>query len=300
MHGKHNSQTTPKRPLVNFSTVQHTTGSTRSHRTIVMGLNVFSQSFLQWLMAERVLTTSEAIKRFNLCVDNAGGREASKIDDIDGLQHQVDRINSQMEFVEFQIKNMYSPWDDLTYWCLCNTIEDEASRVGTHLSKAEVEVFYAIMDELREFAGEMDLVEAQHVTTQRSIPVAETGRIIQKLSQGQWLKIARHNGGEATVTPGPRAIVELPAVRQWVREIGREMRQNGKAGSHGTVEKGEDEEVQEAEDDDGEVVRRGRKRRGREASSDAMETDEVQVESGRSRRGSQPRAVRRGARRSGR
>lgn len=59
-----------------------------------MGLNVIAQSFLQWMMAEKVLTTAEAIKTYNQCVDRANGREASKIRDEEGLEHQMGKINS--------------------------------------------------------------------------------------------------------------------------------------------------------------------------------------------------------------
>lgn len=188
---------------------------------------------------------------------------------------------------------MYSPWEEKTYWGVCNTIEDEASRVGTHLSKVEVELFFAVVDELREFDGEMDLVEAQNVSTQRHLPVAENGRVIQKLHQLQWLKIIRTQGNKASVILGPRAILELPKLRQWVRHLTQEKRQRERE----QVKSQPDVELEEESDDE---APRGRKRRNSQASPDEVE-DEEQDKVMQSRRSSQPRAVRRGGiRRSGR
>lgn len=76
------------------------------HTAETMGLNVIAQSFLQWMMAEKVLTTTEAIKQYNQCVDNANGREASKLRDSDGLEHQVGKINSyvsQSVYIPFSL-----------------------------------------------------------------------------------------------------------------------------------------------------------------------------------------------------
>lgn len=191
---------------------------------------------------------------------------------------------------------MYSPWEKKTYWGVCNTIEDEASRVGTHLSKAEVELFFAIVDELREFDGEMDLVEAQNVSTQRHMPVAENGRVIQKLNQLQWLKIIRSQGNKASLILGPRAILELPKLRQWVRQVAQEKRQKERE----QVKSQPDVELEE--ESDGEAPK-GRKRRSSQALPDEMEDEEQDQEQDedevmQSRRGSQPRAVRRGGTRS--
>lgn len=45
-------------------------------------------------MAEKVLTTAEAVKRFNRCVEDANGREAAKLRNREGLAHRVTKINS--------------------------------------------------------------------------------------------------------------------------------------------------------------------------------------------------------------
>lgn len=203
---------------------------------------------------------------------------------------------SQLEFAELQIKNMYSPWDDETYWGLCNTIGDEASRLGTHLDKAEVGVCFNILKELQDLeGGEMSLVEAQNVSTERDLPVAEVGRIIQKLHQLHWLRIARRDG-EVKLTPGPRAIIELPQVRQWTRDVGREKRMKERELALNRVKKDEDEYEEEQ-------AGRGRKRRSSQAEADEREQEieqEIEEEIVPARSRGRPRAVRRGGRRSSR
>lgn len=187
---------------------------------------------------------------------------------------------------------MYSPWDGEIYWGVCNTIGDESSRVATHLSKAELEVFFKILEELQDSDGEMSVVDAQNVYTERKLPVAETGRIIQKLHQMQWLKITRRPG-EARLTPGARAIIELPQVRQWTRDVGREMRQRER-------ERGQNRVSAEDEESEDETVRRGKKRRSSQVESERGEDDEIEESVMPVRRGGAPRAVRRGGRRSSR
>lgn len=167
------------------------------------------------------------------------------------------------------------------YWGFCNTSADEAARMATKLQPQDVELFFAIVDELYDSEGVIPLMDAQNVSSQRNMPVAEKSRAIQKMNQLQWLRILRKSGEQTIVALGARALIEVPKIREWARQFAE-----GHAAS--TVDTGniggvdvdemENEENEEDEEDEEEVTPARRSRRtAAKANNDEEVEDEEEV-----------------------
>lgn len=144
------------------------------------------------------------------------------------------------------------------YWGFCNTTADEAARLATKLRPQEVELFFAIVDELHDNEGVIPLAHAQNVSTQKTMPVAENARAIQKMNQLQWLRILRKFGEQTTVVLGARALIEVPKIREWARQF-TEDRVTGLVEIHNVagmdvdgMDGREDEDEDERDEDDDE------------------------------------------------
>lgn len=105
---------------------------------------------------------------------------------------------------------------------MCNLLEDGAvSQSNTWLRK-ELLFFFKLIEALRDSDGTMELVETHDMAHEDySMTIADGASLVQRFNQQKWIKINKQ-GGRATVSFGPRALLELPSIRTWLLQKNRE------------------------------------------------------------------------------
>lgn len=241
-------------------------------------LSEYHQSFIQCLMTHGALDSDDTKKLFNKCVQSCQGAHATEVQDMDDLRNQIYIINKAISVADLTIRPAYSPWDDCTYWGICNVTADDLSKIATILPPSEIELFFKILAELRENEGVLTLPDAQNLST-KNMTVSDNARAIQRMHQLQWLRIVRKANEQTTVVIGARSLIELPTVRTWARQFseGRHELRDSNGGSKvevGDVEDDDDSQMEEEEEEEEEDIRPGQRR-----SSSRVSTEEHEEES---------------------
>lgn len=211
-----------------------------------MGLSAVQQAFLQALLAKKAIPNRDGVKLYNHCVDLSNGSKARKVTTDSEFDALKAKINKSLASLELRIQTAYSPWEEATFIGVVNTLEDDAARLGTYYHKTDIGLFYAIIDELRESGGAVRTADAQSFYLEGRSTATGNTRIITRLCDDHWLRGVRTDN-TAMLVPGPRALLELPRVRNWARGLGKVERE----------EEAQDEML--VEEEEGPV--RGRKRR---------------------------------------
>jgi hypothetical protein len=244
-----------------------------------MALSKQSQMFLQALMGGGPLTAKKAANLYNTCGERVAeqlgeGNPKSVASDGNGLEAVADRINPKLELGGLAIKTVYSPWEQETFWGVVNTVSDDAAKLATGLTSAQLVFFFAMVDELLEDGGSMKLVDMQNAGTDHKLTVSQAGRTIQALNKEGWLKIRQRAGHTTRVVFGARAMLELPNVRSFILS---DANGNGTGGNADDTAAPRNEDAVDDDDDDGdggseeevkvEVSRPERKRRRKSSKS---------------------------------
>jgi phosphotransferase system IIB component len=204
-----------------------------------MALPPQSQVFLQEMMDARCLPAAKAAHLYNSCgeavAEHSNVRNPRAVaPDGSGLEATMDGINAKLGVSGLALKAVYSPWEKETFWGVVNTVGDGAARLATGgLSVAQLTFFFAMVEEMLESGGEMNLVDVQNCGPEHKLRVNDAGKLIHALQKRGWLQLLRQSGDKVKVVFGARSMLELPNVRAFVlsqtRATGAETGANGVA-----------------------------------------------------------------------
>lgn len=86
-------------------------------------------------------------------------------------------------------------------------------------SKPETIFFFQLIDELTESSGQILLNDAHEMGREHGLKIVEAAAALSKMERLRWLKVVKRGlNQDAMLVFGARAIVELPRVRNLVRQ----------------------------------------------------------------------------------
>uniref|UniRef100_A0A7S1XJK6 Non-structural maintenance of chromosomes element 1 homolog n=1 Tax=Erythrolobus australicus TaxID=1077150 RepID=A0A7S1XJK6_9RHOD len=203
--------------------------------------------FYQALCARGCVTEEVAVELFNACVVQASVRGEPDAEtqprrsqlalvDAGGLPRKLRELNQRLEILDSEVRAMKCHVDGKTYYGVVGKGDDRLSKLTTVFSPASIALFYKIIQaaidadsaealdhDMNAGTGRVGGIEMSFVQElgralegNLSMRPSEIIESVEQLVRARWLHAARHSSQRISrVTVGVRAILEIPAVREW-------------------------------------------------------------------------------------